>query len=239
MVRSFVTDARGKPISGYSRVTHETAFRKRWGGWYVTGTHGEQPHSGNIFGDDLRERARKEPLVRVNLTDLSPFFDTDAYLTPHSDIVAHLVLDHQSHGHNLLTRVNYEARLGRRSDAEERLVRYLLFVDEAPLEAPVAGTSGYADWFERQGPRDSRGRSLRQFDLKTRLFKYRLSFLIHTEAFRALPADAKSRVYARLWEILSGRDASADFAAIAAEERRAIVEVLRDTQPDLPDEWKP
>ena len=38
-------------------------------------------------------------------------FDTAAYLTPHSDIVALMALEHQSHMTNLLTRVGWETRL--------------------------------------------------------------------------------------------------------------------------------
>ena len=80
-----------------------------------------------------------------------------------------------------------ESRLNRRSDVEQRLVRYLLFLDEPPLTDTITGTSGYARWFAERGPCDSNGRSLRQFDLKTRLFKYRLSYLIYSPSFNNLP----------------------------------------------------
>jgi hypothetical protein len=238
MVRSFLTDKTGKPIVGYSRTTHDSELRKRWGGWYVTGTHGTQTHTGNIFGEKEIARQREHPAFRGNLTDLSPFISVGDYETPHSDIVAHLVLDHQMHGLNLLHRAGHESRLNRRSDVEERLIRYLLFVDEPPLTAEVRGTSGYARRFAAQTPRDARGRSLREFDLKTRLFKYRLSYLIYTPSFDGLPGAVKGRLYRRLWDILIGKDESPDFNTIPAAERAAIIAIVRATKDDLPEYWR-
>ena len=238
IVRSFQTDRHGKPIVGYSRVTHATPLANRWGGWYVTGTHGTQSHVGNLTSRSDNDRHKSDPRFGGNVTDLKPYFDTSQYLSPHSDIVAHLVLNHQSHGLNLLFRVGLEHRLKRRSDAEEQLLRYLLFLDESPLNATVSGTSKYAEWFERQGPRDTNGRSLRQFDLKTRLFKYRLSYLIYTSAFNNLPSPVKSRLYGQLWQALNGTHAKRDFNRIPANERRAIREIMRATKSDLSATWK-
>lgn len=237
MVRSFLVTDNGKPVSGYSRITHQTDFRKRFGGWYVTGTHGKQTHHGNVVGEKQNYRLRTEPQFAGNCTDLSKLVNVKPYLTPHSDLIAHLVLNHQSHGLNLITRVGYEARLGRRSDAEDRLLRYLLFVDEAPLAEPVKGTSGYRQWFERRGPFDSQGRSLRQFDLQTRLFKYRLSYLIYSRAFDGLPAEVKSRIYRRLWEVLNARKPPSPFDKLPNEERREIREILMETKDGLPKYW--
>jgi hypothetical protein len=237
-VRSFLTDKTGKPIVGYSRTTHDSELRKRWGGWYVTGTHGTQTHSGNIFGEKEIARQKEHPSIHGNLTVLSPFIRVGDYETPHSDIVAHLVLDHQMHGLNLLHRVGHEARLNRRSDAPERLIRYLLFVDEPPLTAEVRGTSGYARWFANQKPRDSHGRSLREFDLKTRLFKYRLSYLIYSPSFDGLPGAVKARLYRRLWSILTGKDESPDYGKIPNAERAAIIEIVRATKSGLPEYWR-
>ena len=66
-------------------------------------------------------------------------------MTATSDVVAHLVLAHQTQMHNLITQTNYQTRLalykegGKLSDAArlqferpaEQLVRYLLFTNEA------------------------------------------------------------------------------------------------------------
>jgi hypothetical protein len=117
-------------------------------------------------------------------------------------------------------------------------VRYLLFANEAPLEEPVAGTSGYAEEFAARGPRDARGRSLRDFDLRRRIFKYPCSYLIYSEAFDAIPQPAKDYVYRRLLEVLSGREQGPEFASLSAEDRRAILEILVATKPGVPEEWK-
>jgi hypothetical protein len=150
---------------------------------------------------------------------------------------------------NHLTRAGWEARLATSTptaDAESRvteaaadLVNYMLFLDEVPLVGAVKGTSGYAEWFAGQGPRDSQGRSLRDFDLTRRLFKYPCSYLIYSEAFDALPAPAKRAVYARLYDVLSGKVAAGrGQRALAPAERRAIVDILRDTKKDLPEYFR-
>jgi hypothetical protein len=170
-------------------------------------------------------------------------------------VVAHLVLAHQTQMHNLITLTNYQTRLalyaedarnkkaglpeGTISDAArkqferpaEQLVRYLLFTNEAPLKEPVAGTAGFAEQFAARGPRDPHGRSLRDFDLRTRIFRYPCSYLIYSEAFDAIPGPAKDYIYRRLSEVLSGRDQSPEFATLSSEDRRAILEILVATKP--------
>lgn len=238
MVRSFLTDDAGNPLGGYSRITHETELSKRFGGWYVTGKHGTQPHWGNLIGRADEQRQRRQPLFRGNVTELPQTVDASAYLSPHSDLVAHLVLNHQAHGVNLLVRAGYEHRLNRRSDAEDRLLRYLVFADEPPLTAPLAGTSGFARWFEQRGPKDEQGRSLREFDLRTRVFRYRLSCLIYSPAFDGLPGEVKSRLYQRLYAGLTAETPPADFRHLPLDERQAIVKIVRATKCDLPPGWR-
>ena len=101
----------------------------------------------------------------------------------------------------------------------------------------MKGTSGFAEEFAAKGPRDGKGRSLREFDLKTRIFKYPCSYLIYSEDFDALPAPAKTYVYHRLLEVLSGRDQSGDFERLTKADRQAVLEILLATKTDLPDEW--
>ncbi|QDT29026.1 hypothetical protein Enr10x_43750 [Gimesia panareensis] len=244
LVRSFVTDDHGRPISGYSQITHDKPLEKRWGGWYVTGTHGEMTHLGNLFGRETIAESKTNPALRTNLTHVDQFFDTSKYLNPHSDLVAHLILDHQVQAHNLITRVSMEHQLGLESDARQRLVRYLLFLDEARLTAPVKGTTDYQSWFSGQGKRDSRGRSLKDFDLKTRLFQYRLSYLIYTDSFNQMPAAVRTRVLQDIYEFLN-----ADAATLVKEwdvdpenfphpERTAILQIVAETLQPLPDFWK-
>jgi len=268
MLRSVFTSPDGTQSPGTrSYITgQESALPDRWGGWYVTGSLGKQAHMGNTI---LPEKSRPEQLDRTthaSLPDLAGLLDATDYLSGFSDIVAHLVLAHQTQMHNLITQTNYQTRLalyaeetrnaasgsapgappGTVSDAArqrferpaEQLVRYLLFANEARLEDHVAGTSGFAEEFAARGPRDRRGRSLRDFDLRRRIFKYPCSYLIYSEAFGAIPQPAKDYVYRRLFEVLSGRDQSPEFASLSGEDRRAILEILVDTKPGLPNEWR-
>lgn len=260
IVRSVYAGADGRPdfASGTYLVTDESPMSERFGGWYVTGRHGAGRHMGNAFlrggGDGYTTLDRDSG---ANVTDLERYFDTAPYLAPSSDIVAQLVLQHQSRVHNLLTKAAWQTRLaledekvlneslGRpdtfRSDSTasrirsvcEPLLQAMLFVREAPLSAPVAGNTGFTRDFAAVGPRDANGRSLRQFDLRTRLFRYPCSFLIYGEAFDALPKAAKEYLYARLWEVLEGREKGDDYARLTRADREAIKEILRDTKPEF------
>ncbi len=128
---------------------------------------------------------------------------------------------------------------GRRiASAGNDLVDALLFVDEEELTAPVSGTSGFAEQFSRRGPRDSRGRSLRDFDLQRRMFRYPCSYLIYSPAFDALPDQMQRYVWQRLWDVLvNGQDAES-YGHLSAEDRQAIVEIIRETKQGLPDYWQ-
>ena len=137
----------------------------------------------------------KSRTILGNQTDLRHFFDISPYLSTNSDIVALLVLEHQTHMQNFLTRLNYEATIALQQyghinylkSITEAFLKYLLFTEETSLKAPVKGSEQFARWFRERGPKDTQGRSLREFDLQTRLFKYPCSYLIYSEASRACP----------------------------------------------------
>jgi hypothetical protein len=259
MVRSVYVHADGQPeLSAGDYVTDDTSpMAKRWGGWYVTGTHGSQRHMGNVTlrGDEA------EPVLDraagANVTTLSGRMDASLYLTPHSDIVALLVLEHQTRLHNLMTRASYETRdalrdarrmnvaEGKPGDAPrpstdsrirsacEPLVKALLFSEAESFSDPIKGTSGFAERFAAaSGPKDSKGRSLRELDLQTRLLRYPCSYLIYSEAFDALPAPARAYIYKRLHAVLDGADTSLAFAHLTPDDRKAIREILTDTRPE-------
>ena len=234
---------------------HRSRLEDRWGGWYVTGTHGGVAHMGNVEVTDVADPQATVGKVPPDLASLEGVFDLDGYLTPHSDIAALMVLEHQAHMTNLIIRIGWETRrilyraeqapsvggsavepafLDVIREAASELVDYLLFVDELPLRLPIEGTSGFADLFSTRGVKDSRGRSLHQLDLERRLLRYPCSYMIYTEAFDALPDLAKSAVYERMWEILSGSDTSDRYAGLTRSDRQAVVEILRETKPDLP-----
>ena len=117
-------------------------------------------------------------------------------------------------------------------------MQFLLFSDEAKLTDTVAGTSAFTTEFAARGPFDSEKRSLREFDLKTRLFRYPMSYLIYSKLFDGLPAEAKERVYLRLWDVLTGKDDSKEFRHLSKVDRQNILEILRETKPGLPKYWQ-
>jgi hypothetical protein len=254
LMRSVAVDHSGFPLPQRSyNTTHDSPLSERWGGWYVTGEDGGQTHMGNAIAAADRAPAKSKE-------DMTETINTTSYLAPTSDIVSLMVLGHQSHMHNLITRAGFEARITaaydrairdpigepavesnttrRRLDrAADELVRYMLFLDEPAIDEPVAGTSPFAAEFSTPGPRDRLGRSLRDLDLNRRLFKYPCSYLIYSEAFNALPDSIKGRVYRQLFEILTARNRNIDYA-MTARDRKNLFEILRDTKPDLPAYWK-
>jgi len=169
-------------------------------------------------------------------------FDTSRYLEPTSDVVALMTLEHQTRMTNLIIRICWDARRGIAEDKLnpeiEEMLKYMLFADEEPLRAPVKGVSTFTETFPQRGPRDAQGRSLRDFDLKTRLFRYPLSYMIYSAAFDGMPDKVRDRVYQRLHEILTGKDNSKTFANVSPKTRSEILEILRATKPQLPDYWR-
>ena len=197
---------------------HRTPFADRWGGWYVDGATGET-HRGNAVSTDP-EFTTAMPAPRLEL------FDAKSYLGSSSDIVALMTLEHQTQMTNLITRLSWEARIGPLdpglASRIEEVARYMLFLDEVPLREAIRGVSSFAESFPREGPRDRKGRSLRDFDLERRLFRYPLSYTVYSRHFDGLPKAVREPLCRRLYELLPG------------EERQAILEILRDTKPGLP-----
>jgi hypothetical protein len=241
----------GLPLSQFGSYDADdrTPFRRRWGGWYVTGTHGSMRHIGNAVVTDKEKRETIVSDSTLHPISLEAVFDARGYVSAHSDIAALMVFEHQGHMTNLITRVGWEARIaaydhrvdlagGPLREAVSELVDYLLFVDEQPLTAAIAGTSGFAEQFAAQGPADSRGRSLRQLDLEHRLLRYPCSYMVYSAAFGALPADVREAIYGRMWDVLSGRDTSPKYARLSGADRRAVVDILRETLHDLPSDFR-
>ncbi|HEY6510249.1 MAG TPA: hypothetical protein VIY56_19635 [Vicinamibacterales bacterium] len=246
LIRSVATGPGGQtlPHVWNGTTSHRTPLAERWAGWYVTGGSGQSAHLGNVATplDTPGDKApTAQPSTWPTFGERVPGF---RYLSTHSDIAALLVFDHQMHLMNLLTRLGWEVRVALADQPATAaavatrgavdVVDYMLFVDEAPLAGPVGGDSGFSAGFTARGPRDKAGRSLRQLDLTTRLQTYPCSYLIYSAAFEALPEAARQAVYARLWRVLSGSETTARYTRRTRAERLAIVEILRDTKPDLP-----
>jgi hypothetical protein len=246
-MRSLQTDGSGEIKAGTDahEVTQCTPLAERWGGWYVTGQHGSQTHLGNLIGLSAFERHASEPSFRGNVTDLSELLDVSKYPKPQSDILALMVLEHQAHMHNYITRLNYETQIMMSMyghirylrHQEDAFLRYLLFTEEAPLTAPVCGNPQFVSDFTASARRDSKGRSLRDLDLQTRLFKYPCSFLIYSDSFDQIPSTMRDDLLQRLYDILTGKDKVPQFAGLAANDRQAILEILRETKSNLPVYW--
>jgi hypothetical protein len=234
------------------KVDHSIPLEQRWGGWFVTG----QPNAVRHQGNRVVTTGERSP-ASATWPSMAVKFDASPYPSAQSDIVALLAFDHQMKGMNLIARIGWEARVAEfaaqnggsaaalpqgvaddapipLADAAREVVDYFLFVDEAPFPAPVRGASGFAEWFERQGRRDRVGRSLRALDLDTRLLRYPCSWLIYTDAFEALLPEAKAAVYTRLWQVLSGDARDPKYQRLSPADRRAIIEILRDTKEGLP-----
>jgi hypothetical protein len=228
--------------NGFTTV-QGSPLEQRWGGWWVTGDTGGAQHMGNIPVMPAEKNLGHPRNPKAPLPSVEGFFDLKGYPAATSDVVALLVLAHETTLTNLIARLGWEARVSeaepspaaeaRVKDAAAELADSLLLLDEAPLDGPVRGSSGFAEWFAAQGPRDGQGRSLRELDLRTRLFKYPCSFLIYSDAFDALPPAARQAVFARLGDNLAGRDTRKITQQLSPADRQAILQILRETKPDL------
>lgn len=269
LVRSVYPSKNGLPHYGAGTylTDHRSPFEKRWGGWYVTGTHGKQRHMGNVLVASKHEPENLDREAGANITDLKQIkhrLDLDSYLTPHSDIVALMVLEHQTQMHNFISKANHQCRLALRDEqvlqemlrednpsgetpkrsesiqrridnAARRMLEYMLYVGEAPLTDTIAGTADFTKTFAQTGPRDSQGRSLRDFDLNTRIFKYPCSYLIYSDAFQSLPQPVRASFFRQLDEVLTGKNDDEKYAHLSKADRTAIREILTET---LAEEYK-
>jgi len=266
LVRSVCPGPEGHPImsQGSTVVDTTTPFEDRWGGWYVTGKHGKSVHKGNVTAEENGESVKLNPLSGQNITDLGKFFDTSPYPRKTSDIVALMVLEHQTSTQNVLTKANQSSlramhmqkslqkELGepvldeptgtaRRiiDHCAEDVVDALLFKGEAALpDGGIEGISEFQTAFEKNAPHTADGRSLKDLQLLTRLFKYRCSYMIYSLTFQNLMPALKQTVFARLAEVLRGEAKSKDFDYLSDRERHHILSILAETLPDAPAEWR-
>jgi hypothetical protein len=213
-------------------VDHATPLADRWSGWFVTGMRVPKQQFGNVELIQPHMPATGAQPVPAK-PSVEGEFDLQGYPTPYSDIVALMLLEHQAHATNLITRLGWEHRVAAYENGEARalasprvqeaitmLVDYFLFKDEAPLPSPIRGSSKFAEVFQAAGARDTKGRSLRDLDLDTRLMRYPCSYMIYSPGFDGLPADVRAAIYKRLSDALAGS-------------HPAVVEILRATKPDF------
>ncbi len=213
------------PQSDTHDVDHRTGHPDRWGGYYVTSEalipYNQRGHSGNITFEPGGVTSNQ-----VFVTWEAMPAESLRYPSALSDIVALLIFDHQMRAANLLTKLNWEARIGvDTTPLVNQLAEYLLFVGEAPPQVPLMALPGYAEAFAARFPRDRRGRSLGELDLTTRLMRYPCSYMIYSEAFDALPDAIRRAVYARMRDVIA--------AKFSPDDRAAVLGILADTKPDF------
>lgn len=262
--RSVFSDAGGEPLfrHGTQLVDDETPFAQRWGGWYVTGYHGREPHRGNAFATEQGDQLVFAP-AEARPDELSAFFETSSYLRPTSDVVALLVFEHQMAMQNSLTKAAFSCRRmiayqhGLQAtfkepvsdepaydsvksvfaSAVQDVVDRLLFRGAAPLPEGVAGDATFRVAFTRDAPRSKAGHALKDLAAAERLFAQRCSYLIYSATFRALPETLKARILDRLHAALLSRDPQDRYAYLPAEEKERIREILVETHPDARLRW--
>ncbi|MCA9138486.1 MAG: hypothetical protein KDB00_17060 [Planctomycetales bacterium] len=237
LLKSFVTD-------------HTSPIHQRWGGWYVTGDHGLMRHMGNSFlvGEEMVSQGPSQ------VETLRQHFDLSRWPSPSSDIVALMVMEHQTEMQNRLTDANYAVRRARfihqdtsvgdqkaietAIDASAKLVvDHLLFTGEPQLESEIKCSNSFTLDFAEKGPKTEDGKSLRQFDLKRRLFRYPCSYTIYSKAFDGLDRQLQDGVYRKLWQVLTRQDNSPEYAHLDGADRASILQILRQTKTGLPEYW--
>ncbi len=248
VIKSVIPGPTGGSLKTFrkERTGHDIPFSERFGGWYVTGDRGIAGEWGNIIGhysgDDIAKTVVKP----------GELFDFSKYPVATTDILPQLVHEHQAGAANRILQASYRARTAFYHDKDRltpahyaeldeqarNVVRYLLFADEVPL--PTGGIEGDAAFrtdFVKAARVAPSGASLREFDLHTRLFKYRCSYMIYSPEFQGLPPRMKQQIYIRLREALSVEKPAKDYAYMPAAEKQAIRAILKGTLPDLPAGW--
>jgi hypothetical protein len=255
-LQSVHADRSGYPMEREERfiTTYESPLSERWGGWYVTGQHHDEFHMGNVPTVVEAGKAFLDRNMGANVETLEPFFDTKPYLTHSSDIVALMVLEHQYVMQNTLAETGRALRrvLSRPqitapprqsldrivSKYARRITSQLLFAGEYELShGGIHGGKEFQDAFRRDRHEASDGSSLKDFDLQTRLFKYRCSSMVYSASFDGLPDRLKKAVYRELLKILEGADTNPEYAYLGHDERKQILRILKETKPDAAAVW--
>ena len=266
MLRSVYPDGDGNLLlqAGTSLIDHTSPINARWGGWYVTGLHGTIEHMGNVTATRTADgTVNLDTKKGANLKSLAEYFDTSKYLRGDSDIVALMTLEHQVAMHSRLVEAAYDVRsaisrqtalraeLGEPPTSEfvgstkvvaeshaDKVLKCLLFCNEAAMpDGGVDGGPAFQDAFRENRRPTREGKSLKDFQLLTRLFKYRCSYLIYSRSWDALPEKFRELLYQKLHAILTGPESVKGYEHLGSGERREIFEILRVTKPGLPDYW--
>ena len=239
VIKSVVPGRTGGSLDAFriDRTGHDIPLLDRFGGWYLTGEHRLTNHWANAIG-------QPKPGDKISKIPVQPGerFSFSRYPVNTSDILPHLVHEHQAGFVNRVLQAGYVARTylhqsnGTLSAAQKNelekhaheIVHYLLFTDEAPLPAGgIKGDPAFVRDFTENRRTDSTGASLKAFDLTSRMFRHRCSYMVYSPLLDSLPI--KDTVFELLKDALESRN---DLAAhIPAEEKKTIQSILVATHP--------
>jgi len=249
--RSVFPDSKGrslKSVDSFELIGHEVPVHERWGGWYVTRAHQDLNHMGNAIA--VKENGKLKLQRKDSSKGLNDFFNTSNYPVSTSEIEALLVFDHQVRMQFVLIESAYKVRQAifdyqKTSSKEnsanisallkevtETIVSELLFKEEFPLGGKIVDTSQpgkFVTEFKAKSKTDSRGRSLRDLDLQSRLFKYRCSYMIYSKSFRDSSKILKNSVLNRIKEIMTSESPQLGYEYLEAEEKKTIFDILSGT----------
>jgi hypothetical protein len=245
-VRSVFPDFEGQPIfkAGTTVVDQSTPFVDRRGGWLVTGS--DFSHRGNRIFAETEQGA-----------DAGSSFDitqvrADGYLFTGSDSVALMILEHQSELHRLIAHLSLQTQtalysqrkfdelLGRTdpiSDSTRRqiksvadkLLRYMFFAEEASVPPMDLDRSPYARYFNGNGPKDKQGRSLYDLKMDGRMFQHPFSYMVYSDAFQNLPAEAMDYIRGELQLILDPSFSHENLEHLSVQDKLSIKQILKET----------
>jgi hypothetical protein len=220
---------------------HGVPLDLRFGGWLVTGTGPSFPQNwGNQIIEYRDGQPVQEPIAPGQL------FDFNRYPIQTSDVLPQLVQEHQIGFVNRALQAGYRTRElleggpspenARLIDTMARsLVRYLLFADEAPLpRGSVPGDPAFKTAFLAERRPAANGAALKDFDLTTRLFRYRCSYEVYSPIFGGLPEPLKLAIYRLVDHVLGADPPDPEFAYLGDDERKTIRTILRETVADYP-----
>jgi len=248
IAESLLVSRAGSSLETYRRDVqgHQIPLEDRFGGWHLTGEHHLASHKANMMGVPSGGKTEKVPVPPGKFSDLS------LHLLPTSDILPHLIHEHQIGFENRLVYAIYTLRqlqhenkgiLGTPAKAEleeraQELAKYIMFADEAKFPAQgILGDPAYTQDFLRDRKATKAGLSLRDFDMQTRIFKHRCSFMLYTDTWKQAPKELKELIYFHMASYLRDQP-DAQHAHLAPAERRAIRDILKETMTDLPSWWR-
>ncbi|MDB6031892.1 MAG: hypothetical protein JWM16_2230, partial [Verrucomicrobiales bacterium] len=246
VIKSVVPGPSGGSLTAYriEQTGHDIALSERFGGWYLTGSGDFTNHWGNLTGRLSPQGLSTYPVLPGKR------FDWARYPVATSDLLAQMLHEHQAGFVNRVVEATYRTRAWLHSDNgaltpehavqlgsdAKSLTKYILFANEAALpKGGVEGAKSFKEEFLQKRKAALNGASLRDLELRTRLFKHRCSYMIYSAAFQGLPKPLKEAVYRSMSQALDPEGAQADFAYLPPTEKNLIRGILRETVPEWPE----